>query len=383
MKEIRMPRLGANDDRVLLALWTAEEGARVRRGELLAELESTKEAGKLLSPGEGILHRLAEEGEELRVGSPAALLLEPGETPPLRDPAPAGEAGGAEVPPPNLTRKALALARELGLPLASLPRDRMLREEDIRRLAGERAPLEPGAREGASPGPALSGEGAGEGPGGEPGGGPAEGCTQRLLVYGTGGWAREIIQMIRLTQAYRIDCVIGGIGDLGDRDSILGVPIVDNSRLEELWREGCRKAVNAVAVTPGAFSRRDIFQAVKKRGFEFPNIVHPRALIGQEVSMGEGNVIFPGAFLGQEVRLGSDCVINVNAVISHQCVLGDHCHVASGAVLAGKVTLGENVLVGQGCTIYAGVRIGSGVTIHNGCHVYKDVPDGAVVRLPR
>ena len=377
MKEIRMPRLGANDDRVLLALWTAEEGARVRRGELLAELESTKEAGKLLSPGEGILHRLAEEGEELRVGSPAALLLEPGETPPLRDPAPAGEAGAAEVPPPNLTRKALALARELGLPLASLPRDRMLREEDIRRLAGERSPLEAGPREGASPGPALSGEGAGEGPGGEPG----EGCTQRLLVYGTGGWAREILEILSLTHAFRPEAVMGGVGDPEDRGSLSGVPILGRDRLEELFRRGCRKAANAVAVTPGAFSRREIYTALKKRGFEFPNLVHPRAVLDRDVLLGEGDLVFAGAFVGQEAVIGDDCVLNVGAVVSHQCVLGPHCHVASGAVLAGKVRLGENVLVGQGVTVYAGVRVGDGAVLQNGCHVYRDVPPGAVVRI--
>ena len=355
-----MPRIGANDNTVFLALWNAAEGERVQRGQALAELESTKETSQLLSPGDGILYILLPEGEEAEVGAVVARLLEEGESPSPSlaakapeeaSPAVPGEAGRGEAPP-NITKKALLLARERGIDLGALPRDRMIREQDILAMGG----------------PAFS---------------IRETKSQHLLIYGTGGWTREIINMIRQTHAYHIDCIIGGVGDLGDKGSIMGIPIVENSQLERLYGEGCRKVVNAVAVTPGAFSRRDIFQAVQKRGFEFPNIVHNRAVIDQDVRMEEGNIIFAGAFIGQEARLGSDCVINVNAVISHECVISDHCHVASGAVLAGKVVLGENVLVGQGCTIYAGVKIGSNVTIHNGCHVYKDVPDNTVVRLPR
>ena len=348
-----MPRIGANDNTVLLALWNAGEGEQVERGQPLAELESTKEASRLVSPGAGFLHILVQEGEEAEVGAVVALLLEEGEKAP-GPPAAGGETAPAprEEAPPNLTKKALALARERGVDLSALPRDRILREEDIRRL------LEP---------PAVI----------------QKSRSQHLLIYGTGGWTREILNIIRQTHAYRADWIIGGVGDPEDAGSIMGVPIVGSGEVERLYAEGCRKAVNAVAVTPGAFSRRDIFQALQKRGFEFPNLVHSRAVIDREVEMEEGNLILAGAFVGQEARIGSDCVINVGAVISHQCVIGDHCHVASGAVLAGKVSLGENVLVGQGCTIYAGVRVGSNVTIHNGCHVYRDVPDNTVVRLPR
>ena len=85
-----MPRIGANDNTVLLALWNAGEGERVERGQPLAELESTKGASRLVSPGAGFLHILVQEGEEAEVGAVVALLLEEGEKAPALPP-PAGK----------------------------------------------------------------------------------------------------------------------------------------------------------------------------------------------------------------------------------------------------------------------------------------------------
>lgn len=347
-KELAMPRLGANDDLVLLAQWMVKEGEYVEARQQIAELESTKEVTELLAPVAGYIHLLIDEGDEVPVGTVVAQFDQEGE-----------RTGTAEREKDKevqnefqMTNRARQLAEEHNIPTDRLPKGKLIREKDILALIGPQYTIK-------------------------------DTKSNHLIIYGTGGFAREIINVARQTHAYEVDYVIGGVGDWNDKDSIMGVPVIPKSELETLYEQGYHKIVNAVAVTPNAFSRKEIYAALKKKNYDFPNMINNRAVIGENVQMGEGNIIFAGAVIGPEARLGSSCIINANATIAHEVVISDCCHIAAGAVLAGGVVVDENTLVGQGCTVYSNVHIGKNVLIHNGCHIYKDVPPNSVVRNTR
>lgn len=69
MQPIEIPRTNSNDDMCVLLEWRYESGQEVRAEEVLACLETSKATEDLLSPGMGILHRLAIPGEEYAAGS--------------------------------------------------------------------------------------------------------------------------------------------------------------------------------------------------------------------------------------------------------------------------------------------------------------------------
>lgn len=343
-----MPRIGANDDFAILTEWLVEDGQWVSKQQELASLENTKAATELCSPADGYIHLKVCAGEEYQVDTLLAVIDETASVPESVMSA-MSTVPVEEKPERGMTRKARELVEQYHIDRSLLPQNRLIREKDVLALISKPYSL-------------------------------AEVTSNQLLIYGTGGFAREIIEIIRQTNAYRPLCVINGIGDMEGGNEILGVPVVSGKELEHLFREGCTKAVNALAVEPAAFSRRSVYLALKKKNFDFPNIIHRSADISSGVRMGEGNLILAGAFIGAEACLGSDCIINAHAVISHQCIISDHCHIASGAVLAGGVVVGENTLIGQGCTIYQNVTIGKNVVLHNGCNVYKNVPDGSIVK---
>lgn len=343
-KKLLMPRIGTNDDTATLVEWLVKDGQKVEKGQELALLETTKNATELNSPVNGFIHLGVAEGEEYTVGAVLAVIDEAALPQPDALPTQAKEETKI-----NMTRKAQQLVDQYGIDIALLPQNRLVREKDVLTLIAKPYSI-------------------------------AEITGNQLLIYGTGGFAREIIAVIHQTHAYRPVCVISGIGEAVKDETILGVPVLSSKELERLYASGCHKAVNAFAVAPTAFSRKSIYEALKKRGFDLPNIIHRGAEVSEGVIMGESNLILSGAFLGSGVVLGSDCIINVNATVSHQCVISDHCHIASGTVLAGGVIVGENTLIGQGCTIYQNVTIGKNVVIHNGCNIYKNVPDGSIVK---
>lgn len=79
MIEISMPRLSDSMEEGTILRWLVAEGAEVKRGEELAEIETDKASMVYEADVEGALHILAAEGETLPVGAPIAQLLAAGE----------------------------------------------------------------------------------------------------------------------------------------------------------------------------------------------------------------------------------------------------------------------------------------------------------------
>ena len=78
-----MPSLGADMEAGKLIEWTVKPGDTIKRGDIVAVVETQKGAIEIESFEEGIVTELtAELGQELPVGAPRAVILQPGETPP-------------------------------------------------------------------------------------------------------------------------------------------------------------------------------------------------------------------------------------------------------------------------------------------------------------
>ncbi len=336
--EIRMPRLGVNDDAAILVAWLVDDGASVEAGQEIASLETSKTSAAIEAPQPGIVHFCVSEGDEVSVGKTVAIL----------DMQPATKSEDANMATARpVTAKARRLAELYHLDLSLVPGDAIIREKDVLPLLPE----------------------------------PQTGQRQRgqgLLVLGATGFAKIAIDIVRSTQGLSLV----GIVDMKYPNvaPVMGLDIVGGyDALERLYADGCRNLFNAMSDKQGT-GRAVTYEMARKIDFSFPNIIHPSAILEKSAILGNGNLVCAGAIIGSEVRVGNDCIINAGSIISHDTVLGDHCNIASGAVLAGGVTVGENTLVGQNVSVYMGVRIGKNVTIQNGCSVFRNVPDNAVVR---
>jgi pyruvate dehydrogenase E2 component (dihydrolipoyllysine-residue acetyltransferase) len=104
MIEISMPRLSDSMEEGTILRWLAAEGAEVKRGDELAEIETDKASMVYEADEQGALHILAQEGETLPVGAPIAELLAAGEQPGAASAAapaaPAEETKAAAAAPP-------------------------------------------------------------------------------------------------------------------------------------------------------------------------------------------------------------------------------------------------------------------------------------------
>ncbi|WP_108124484.1 acetyltransferase [Saccharospirillum mangrovi] len=190
-----------------------------------------------------------------------------------------------------------------------------------------------------------------------------------LILLGAGGHAKVLADLINAC---------------GER--ILGVcdPQLAQSGASH-WRElailGDDRAVfgfepNQVQLVNGLGGpgRNAVMQQFAAKGYRFATLVHPRAVIGSGVELGEGVQIMAGAIVQADTAIGAHCIINTGAQIDHDGRLGRDVHLAPSAVLAGDVTLGDGVFVGPGAVIGRGVTVGDRAVIGAGTTVLKSLP---------
>ncbi|TDD01104.1 lipoyl domain-containing protein, partial [Nonomuraea diastatica] len=80
MVEIRVPKLNSNDSAYVLVAWLARDGAAVRAGEVVAEVETSKTVEELVSEYDGVLTQLMPAGRDIAPGDPIARVTSPAET---------------------------------------------------------------------------------------------------------------------------------------------------------------------------------------------------------------------------------------------------------------------------------------------------------------
>lgn len=112
-------------------------------------------------------------------------------------------------------------------------------------------------------------------------------------------------------------------------------------------------------------------------------LIHPNAVIGRRVKIGEGSVVMAGAVINSEVRIGKGCIINTGATVDHDSRIGDFVHISVGAHVAGTVDIGKKTWIGAGSIICNDVKICSKCTIGAGAVVIKSIDEpGTYIGVP-
>ncbi len=100
--------------------------------------------------------------------------------------------------------------------------------------------------------------------------------------------------------------------------------------------------------------------------------VHPAAILGAGVELGEGVTVGPGAALGDHAIIGAGTRIEAGAVIGDGVRIGENCRIYPRAVLYPGTTLGDRVQV------HAGAVLGA-----DGFGYVRDSTTGAYTQFPQ
>lgn len=187
--------------------------------------------------------------------------------------------------------------------------------------------------------------------------------TDVRVIIGAGGHGKVIFDICRQL-GLKVDYFV----DQAKTETLYDTPIITEETLESFLAEG--KRVKGVI----AIGNPDIRKGVEKRlSIDFETLVHPKASIAMDVSLGIGTVVMAGAVINPGTVIGRHCIINTGAIVEHDNRLGDFVHMAPRSCTAGNVTVEDEVHIGLGAGVIEGINIGKRAFIGAGAAVIDDV----------
>lgn len=194
--------------------------------------------------------------------------------------------------------------------------------------------------------------------------------SKQLIIIGAGGHGRVAADIARL-RGYH-------------------VAFLDDQVVENVNRIGVvadfAKYVNTADFFVGIgnnAARKAVFQRLEKSGARIINLIHPAAVVAEDVTFGKGVMVAPGAVINTGCHIEDGALINTCASADHDCVVGAFSHISIGSHLAGTVTVGEMTMIGAGATVINNIAVCEKCTIGAGAVVIKDTEiSGTYVGVP-
>ena len=199
-----------------------------------------------------------------------------------------------------------------------------------------------------------------------------------IILYGSGGMAREVVELIedinKVTPSWNIrgyiDDIKGDCGEVLHGYRILGTGEI----LKDLSDTTCI----IIAISDPA-SKESIYEKIKNCRIRFPILIHPSARVAGNARIGEGSVIGIDCIVSTDVTIGRHVFLNMRTVVGHDTVINDFCSCLVNCIIAGGVRIGDCSLLGSGCIIMEKKALGTKCKVSMGSVVSFDVEDHRVV----
>jgi sugar O-acyltransferase (sialic acid O-acetyltransferase NeuD family) len=200
--------------------------------------------------------------------------------------------------------------------------------------------------------------------------------VKRIVLLGAGGHAKVVwdsLSRMRDENAIQVVAVL-------DDDARLWGKAFMNLTVQGAIHEIAQVQAEAAVIAVGDnAARRRVYETVKALGIPLLNVIHPSAVIGADVQLGDGIVAFANVVVNVGSRIGDNVILNTACTVDHDCVIGAHAHIAPGVHLAGGVSIGEGTLMGIASSAIPLVDIGRWVTVGAGSVVVRNIPDNVTI----
>jgi len=192
-----------------------------------------------------------------------------------------------------------------------------------------------------------------------------------VIILGAGGHAKVIADIVLSSG----DCLLGFLDD-HMTDSVLGYPVLGTIEDYDKFQTTAKFVIGIGS----NYIRKELSE---KYQLSWQAAIHPNAIIGRDVIIGEGTVVMAGAIINPSSVIGKHCIINTGAIVEHDNRIGDYVHISPNATLCGTVQIGELSHIGSGVTVRNNVKICGECIIGVGAVVTKNIEKaGTYVGVP-
>lgn len=193
---------------------------------------------------------------------------------------------------------------------------------------------------------------------------------KEIILLGAGGHAAVIIDILKAQIAKGEKIKIKGLLDDSNKTECMGYPIIGSTLRVDDFNEENTYFIIAIGSNEIRYNLSEKYGHLK-----FFTAIHPSAIIGSQVAIGDGTVVMPNAVINANASIGDHVIINTGVVVEHDNVIEKCVHLSPHATLCGTVTVKERTHIGAGTTVIQGLAIGSQSIIGAGSTVITDLPN--------
>lgn len=197
----------------------------------------------------------------------------------------------------------------------------------------------------------------------------------RLFIVGCSGHGKVIADIALKQNKYE---QLLFLDDNPKSDSCMGIPVAGSSTYEDIAPED-----EVIVAIGNSKIRQQMQEQYTERRLKIATLIHPDAVIGTQVEIGEGTVIMAGTVINPNAVIGKGVIINTGATVDHDDVICDYAHISVGAHLAGTVTVGKSTWIGAGAVVSNNLHICDNVMVGAGAVVVSNIDEqGTYVGVP-
>lgn len=197
-----------------------------------------------------------------------------------------------------------------------------------------------------------------------------------IAIFGAGGFGREVLQLIRdINKLNPSKQIWNPVGFLVDESyagkNVQGLPTISY----ESWLNENPETEITIAIGSSAHRQRITEKIKKSHPNSFAKLIHPRAWIGENVSIGNGSIVCAGCLITTDIKIGEHVHINIGCTIGHDASLENFSTLNPSVNVSGNVQVGTGSEIGTGSILIPNKKIGNWSIIGAGSVVTKSIPD--------
>lgn len=195
---------------------------------------------------------------------------------------------------------------------------------------------------------------------------------KKIAIIGAGGFGREVKMLIdHINQKEKQFEIQGFYDDKHYDHDINGVPYL--GKIESI--NGVDSPLCIAVAIGDPKTKKKIIQGINNPNIEFPTLIHPSVIIGQDnTKIGQGNIICAGVIITVDIEIEDFVILNLSCTVGHDTKIKSHCSFMPTVNISGEVIINEAVYVGTGAKIINLLEIGENTIVGAGAVVYKSLP---------
>ena len=200
---------------------------------------------------------------------------------------------------------------------------------------------------------------------------------KNIIIFGAGGHAKVIVDIIEKQGKFNI---AGFIGTHREKNTvIMGYKVIgDESSLKDIIFN-YEIYGGIIGIGDNSIRAKVLDKVIKViPNFKFVNCIHPKSILGKDVTLGEGNVLMAGVIINSSARIRNHCILNTNSSVDHDCLMSDFSSIAPNVTVGGNVKIGDYSAIGISTSIFHNVNIGKNCIIGGGSLVCSDTKENSV-----